>query len=399
VSEAIDFAAEGLLDGLSGRERKAREELLEHLAADGISLDELKAAVAEDRLVLLPLERALGGKYTAQEVADRAGLPLEELARIRRASGLPEPGGEERVYGDLDVAAAESIKEFFDAGLPPESVLDISRVLGEGMSRLAATVTGAFARAFLKPGDTERDVAVRFDALTDQLLPRLYPTLAGTATAHLRESIRRGMVGRAEREAGRVAEEQMMFVGFADLVGFTALGAEVGVEELGGVAGRLGALAADVAQSPVRLIKTIGDAAMFVCPEAPPMVEAALSLVEAVEAADLPVLRAGIAYGPTLIRAGDFYGNSVNLASRVTGIARPGSVLCTEEVRNAAADQFAWSNAGRHRLKGIDDPVPLFRGRRPDSEEAAAVVERKTRERRASASRSKADRRRRRASS
>jgi adenylate cyclase len=122
-------------------------------------------------------------------------------------------------------------------------------------------------------------------------------------------------------------------------------------------------------------------------------------LVEAVEAADLPVLRAGIAYGPTLIRAGDFYGNSVNLASRVTGIARPGSVLCTEEVRNAAADQFAWSNAGRHRLKGIDDPVPLFRARRPDTEEAAAVVERKPRERRASASRSKADRRRRRASS
>ncbi len=65
-------------------------------------------------------------------------------------------------------------------------------------------------------------------------------------------------------------------------------------------------------------------------------VQSALELVEAVGEADLPLLRAGIAYGPALSRAGDWYGQSVNLSSRVTGVARPGSVLCTEEVRDAA---------------------------------------------------------------
>ncbi|MGZ4350065.1 MAG: adenylate/guanylate cyclase domain-containing protein, partial [Solirubrobacteraceae bacterium] len=77
----------------------------------------------------------------------------------------------------------------------------------------------------------------------------------------------------------------------------------------------------------------------------------------------LPSLRAGVAFGPALVRAGDYFGNSVNLASRVTGVARPGSVLCTREVRDAARDDFDWSPAGRHKLKGVTGPTPLYRAR------------------------------------
>ena len=74
-------------------------------------------------------------------------------------------------------------------------------------------------------------------------------------------------------------------------------------------------------------------------------------------------LRAGVAWGPALPRAGDLYGHAVNLASRVTGIARPFSVLCTKEIRDAAGDDFDFSYAGRHRLKGIGSSVPLYRAR------------------------------------
>jgi adenylate cyclase len=117
----------------------------------------------------------------------------------------------------------------------------------------------------------------------------------------------------------------------------------------------------------VRLIKTIGDAAMFVSPEPGAMVGVALALVDAVGAADLPSLRAGIAHGPALLRAGDYYGHPVNLASRVTGIARPDSVLCTQEIRDAAPDAYEWSFAGRHRLKGVGDAVVLHRARWPQT--------------------------------
>jgi len=99
-------------------------------------------------------------------------------------------------------------------------------------------------------------------------------------------------------------------------------------------------------------------------------VHATLSLVEAAdgEGEDFPQLRAGLARGPALSRAGDWYGQPVNLASRITARARPGSVLVTEEVRDATGqDGLAYSYAGDKRLKGVREPVPLFRVRRADS--------------------------------
>ena len=164
-------------------------------------------------------------------------------------------------------------------------------------------------------------------------------------------------------EAGRAQELTVCFV---DMVGFTRLGAQIDPHELGSVASKLAELATDVTEPPVRLVKMIGDAAMFVSPEPEPLVSVALSLLEAVEAADLPSLRAGVAFGSAQQRAGDYYGHAVNLASRVTGVARPGAVLCTHEVRDATADDFDWSFARKHRLKGMSDAVPLYRARRLD---------------------------------
>jgi adenylate cyclase len=333
----IDFEAEGLLDDLEGADREARRKLLEHLNQEGFSLEELVTAVAEDRLALLAVERVLGGKLTAAEVQERTGLPADLLGRLRRMLGLSDPGPDVRVYGEEDIAMAQSTRLFIEAGLSERAIGEMTRVLGESMARLAATTASAFVETFLRPGDTEYDVAVRFASL-------------------------------AQREAGALAEAQELSVCFADLVGFTRMGVQVQAQELGGLAGRFAELANEVTSDPVRLIKTIGDAAMFVSPDAAAMVEVALSFVEAMRTAEMPSVRAGIASGPTLLRAGDYYGHSVNLASRVTGVARPGSVLCAQEVRDAAADAFEWSFAGKHRLKGVGDAVPLHRARRPKAD-------------------------------
>ena len=129
----------------------------------------------------------------------------------------------------------------------------------------------------------------------------------------------------------------------------------------------------------------------------------ALSLMDAVEAAELPSLRAGVASGTALQRAGDFYGHAVNLASRVTGAARPGSVLCTQEVHDAAPDRFDWSFARKHQLKGMSDAVPLYRARRPedsaDAEDAGTAMGATVSADEKPKKRSKADRRRTRAAS
>jgi adenylate cyclase len=387
----MDFAAAGLLDGLEGEERAARERLLQQLSDAGFTQDELQDAVAEDRLALLPVDRVLRGHHTAREIEERTGLAASTMLRIWRLLGLPEVGPDDRVFRDEDVAAAESTKLFLEAGLREEAIAEITRVLGEGMARLAATTAAAFVEAFLKPGDSEQDIAARFPELAEKLSEAVSPVLTAAYNAHLRESVRRGMIGRVEREQGGVAGAQELTICFADLVGFTRLGGEAEATELGSVAGKLAELAAEVADRPVRLVKTIGDAAMFVCQEPGPMVAAALDLVEAIEEHGLPSVRAGIACGKALQRAGDFYGHPVNVASRVTGIARPGSVLCTKEVREAAAEDFDWSAAGKHRLKGVDGAVQLFRARRLGGAERDGAPE--------ASKRRKADRRRKRESS
>ena len=95
----IDFDAEGLLDDVEGEARQARLDLLEQLAADGVSLEELREAVAAGRLTLLPVERALAGegpRYTPREVAEISGVDFELLQRATAALGIPYPDPDER---------------------------------------------------------------------------------------------------------------------------------------------------------------------------------------------------------------------------------------------------------------------------------------------------------------
>ena len=95
------------------------------------------------------------------------------------------------------------------------------------------------------------------------------------------------------------------------------------------------------------------------------LVEGALRLVEGSDGQDgLPAIRAGVAYGPAVNRWGDWYGSTVNVASRLTGRARPSSVLATEAVRDATGGGFEWSFAGEKRLKGLSAAVKTYRARR-----------------------------------
>jgi adenylate cyclase len=129
---------------------------------------------------------------------------------------------------------------------------------------------------------------------------------------------------------------------------------------------RLGELGAGVAKRPVRLIKLIGDAAMLVSPEPSALLDAALELVAAGEAegGDFPPLRAGVAYGAALNRGGDWYGRPVNLASRLTAVARPSSVLASQELRDVVGKEaYRWSFAGQRHLKGVRGETRLFRVR------------------------------------
>jgi adenylate cyclase len=374
---ATDFEADGLLDGLEGeREREARLELLRELEDDGVPLDELKQAAEEGRLALLPVERALspdGDRLSANEIAERTGVEREFLERVWRALGMPLADPDEEAFGEDDLEAVKRVKTFRDAGLPDEGILEIAHVMGRSMSGVAGTVGRVFTDAFLEPGDTERDVAERYAAATRELIPHLGPTLAQVLKVHQRAVARQAMLGIEALESGQAGGHEPVAVGFADVVGFTRLGERLPPDELAAVARQLSDLTLEVTSPEVSLVKTIGDAAMLVSRDPDQLIAATLELVGTAEEQeeDFPPLHAGLAYGEALNRGGDWYGRPVNRASRITDFARPGSVVADKALREATGNGYRWSDAGRHRFKGVKGDVSLFRVRPPEPEESS----------------------------
>src|SRR4051812_46984169 len=315
----MDWEAEGLLEGLEDdAARDARRRLLDELHATGMSLEELRRTVAEDKLVLAPVARALGSepRYTAREIAEHAGVELGFLTASRRALGLPAPDPDERVYGEKDLEATQLGTLHRQAGFDDEDALEVARVLGQGMARYAESTRALVARTFLEPGLDEYELAHRYRAAAEQLMPLAGPWLEHVFALHLQQVLRSDALTQEQRRAGKLDDTQQAVIAFADLVGFTELGESVPVEELGSVAGRLSQLAGDALEPPVRLVKLIGDAVMLVSPEPEPMLDVTLRLVElAARDEALPPPRAGIACGQAAHRWGDWFGTPVNLAS------------------------------------------------------------------------------------
>src|SRR3954451_11374298 len=296
----MDFETEGLLEGLEGEEREGRKGLLEKLSEDGVPDDELRQAVQEQRIALLPVERELGGErtLTAEEAAERGGVSVDFVKRHRRALGLPLADDEGGGFSEEDVRMLEDLKKFLDAGLEEEGIEDATRVVGESMSRVARTVAQLTATSLIRPGVNEHDLGIGFAEAARQLVPLFGNQLQSVFKQQLLEVVRSEMISRQELETG-LRDAEMINVSFADLVGFTKLGEQLPPEEIGRVAWRLGELAADVANPPVRLVKTIGDAAMLVSPETEPLVRVTLDLVRAADEAGegFPMLRGGVARG------------------------------------------------------------------------------------------------------
>lgn len=341
---------------------------VDELIAAGFTREEIDEAARTERLALLPIDRVLQGgepQYTRGELAEKVGLPIELLVRLWRELGMAEAGEDEVAFTDADLEAVASVAQFHAAGLDDDTLAAVTHVIGQGMSRLADTLRESVGEALLQSGDDERTVGLRYAQAGETLVPMLIPVLGYVLRVHLREQIRTDVLRRAEIDAGRFENARRMYVCFADLVGFTRMGERAQLDDVRAAGQRLTEMAVACAAPPVRLVKMIGDAAMLVAPEPEPLVRAALALVERADRPDekmLP-LRAGIACGDAIPHSGDWYGAPVNLASRITDVARPSSVLVTKPVRDELGDAFAWSAAGTRRFKGVSSPVSLHRVR------------------------------------
>ena len=374
VAEDFDVEASGLLDGLEGKARDERAELIPWLIERGITVEQIRAGFMP---ALLAARRILGddGVYvSARETSEKTGIDLELLQRLQRAMGLPRVDDPDAaVYLRADAEAAAYAKKSIDLGIEPDQVVQITRTLAEGLSRSAEVMRYAALASILDPTATELQLAKNSEALMREIAPMLGPMIQEMLRLQLRHLMETEAVTASERAEGqRLPGARLVTIAFADLVGFTRLGEVVQPEDLERLSQRLADMAREVAVPPVRFIKTIGDEVMLVSSEPVALLEAVLDLVDATESDDdFPRLRAGIATGMAVSRAGDWFGSPVNLASRVTGAARPGSILVSEQTREAIADdeRFTWSFAGARHLKGIKSDVKLFRARRPTAED------------------------------
>ena len=372
MDDTVDSDIDELLGDLEGNARAERAELIEWLFEQGITADEIRNAFAP---MLLISRRVIGddGTYmSAREISESYGVDLELLQRVQRAIGLSRVDDPDAaVHMRADGVAATYAQRFIEMGLNADNIVLVVRVLAEGLAHAAEVMRYSALASILRPGATELEIAKGSQALVTQIKPLLGPMIEDMLFMHLRHAMETEAVNASERAAGKpLAGARQVAVAFADLVGFTRLGEEVPPEELGQLANRLADLARDTAVPPVRFIKTIGDAVMFVCPNPAPLLDAVLKLVEITDGDnDFPRLRAGIASGSAVSRAGDWFGSPVNLASRVTAVARPGTVLAAESARDDLGDGagFSWSFAGARHLKGIKGEVRLYRARRGDS--------------------------------
>ncbi|QBJ96171.1 adenylate/guanylate cyclase domain-containing protein [Rhodococcus sp. ABRD24] len=290
----------------------------------------------------------LGGprKYTRDQVAELAGVPLERAQRLWVSMGFAIDSDPDAVmFTDGDAAALRALVEFVDGGaLAPDAAVAATRALGQSMSRLAewqvAVLNSHLAdelAAGLDQSGTLDEQALRtaVGTLTSQLLP--------TVEALQSYVWRRHLAAATARRAGSVGEDtahRMLTVGFADMVGYTSLTRRIRVDELSGLLEEFESrTTAIITQGRGWVIKNVGDEVMFAAENASDAARIALALQEAfLGESGQPDLRVGLALGPVLVRFGDLFGAVVNIAARLTSAARPGTVLVDAELAAALAE-------------------------------------------------------------
>lgn len=295
------------------------------------------------------LERTLLGgsrRYTRVEVAEQTGVSLDRAQRLWRALGFPDVADDEVVFTDLDIHALRTVQELVDLGLlDDETQIATTRAMGQSLSRLAEWQVSVVTNVLEELDANSPDVVAE---AARELVPTLEGLIGYVWRRHLAAVAARVLTNPDDVVA------RPMVVGFADLVGYTALTRNADEDELARVIGAFETIASDIiAQHGGRVVKTVGDEVMFTVDDPATGAELALQLLEAVEADEsLPGLRIGLAHGTVLARLGDIYGEPVNLAARLTSTARPDSVLVDRELAAAL------ENDDRYRLRRVP-PRPV----------------------------------------
>ncbi|WP_311922933.1 adenylate cyclase regulatory domain-containing protein [Microbispora sp. H10836] len=273
--------------------------------------------------------------YTRRQVAEAAGIPQDLAARIWRALGFATFADEAVAFTEADLAALHRIRDLLDAEMLDErTVIRMARALGRTTARLAQWQAEIMVDALIEPGARAGEDALRqvMDTVS-RLLPDFEQTLVHVWRSQLAATASR-LVSLAEPGEDVSPTRPRLAVGFADLVAFTRVSRELDELALADLVEGFESRASDViAAHDGRLVKTLGDEVLFTAADPRTAALIALDLLDELKRdAEGPDVRVGLAYGPVLPAMGDVFGTTVNLAARLTAIARPGTILADSEL-------------------------------------------------------------------
>ena len=328
------------------------------------------------------------GSLTRAEVEEQAGVGPETSERMWRALGFVDAGPDARVFTSADVAALKLTAEIErDELVTPGIEETLARALGQSMSRLAQAQIEATGDLLAQAPEV-RELASNDPQELVRLLTERAEHLIGPMEKLLVYAWHRHAVAAAQRSVMSLLSEMDEIpraVGFADLVGFTSLARDLPPSELAAMIRHFEDASFEaVLRRGGRVVKTLGDEVMFSVDDPVAAADIALTLAEAFgneyelpseaavgevaavtadsEAPTVPPVRVGLAWGPTLANGGDVLGRVVNIASRCTSLARPGTVLVDRELASALTDagtgDFTLVRLRPQRVRGYDHLMP-----------------------------------------
>ncbi len=358
----LDPDGDGLLDELD----VLRLRLLRHYRGLGYSLDDLEKAIKERAPAVLYADLLWGGQHdvlTAEEAAEECDLPLDAVKTLLRAVGLGASIPRE------DLKFLEMVKALVEGGLSLKMLLDVGRVYGDTMRRLAQTEVRMIRQFHSESGRSSllknREQSERLQEIQELVGPILEPLLLTVHRRHLmRASVQEALADLEAAERGEDRDTLEATVAFVDLASFTSLAQVHGDEVAAEILDRFDALVRQLLdEHNGTLVKQIGDAFMLVFTEPADGLRFAAALDAAASGeTNFPAVRTGIHAGPVLYRVGDYVGNTVNVAARIAAVAGANEILVTESVTAAAEEAgVGLVGAGKHELAGVSQPIEVWR--------------------------------------
>jgi adenylate cyclase len=363
------WAREGLIPRYEGSWSPAvvsHARIVARLRERGHSLQEIRRASDEGRLAFGYVEELFDtGEevHTLSEASRQTGLEPALIERVVAALGTTQAQIDHLSASDLDLLRV--VAKVLEAGLPLVALLQLVRVYGQAMARVADAEVRLFHlyvhEPLMRSGATGLETADEMFELTRRLLPLSSPVMDQVHQRYLQHFVEQDVIGHMESDLGADNVDlgrMRVAIAFADLAGYTRLTEEAGELEAVDVVERFVDAVEASLPDDARVIKTIGDEVMIVGSDPAALTEWGVAFQRIEPGRTLP--RIAIHYGNALYRDGDYYGRDINIASRVAARAAGGEVLVTRPVVERARGDLEFDRIAEVRLKGFTQSTEVF---------------------------------------